>query len=158
MEIIFEIVAELLLLALQFFGELVVGLIAQSTADAIGHGVRKQVRRGKPAATMPRPVQPARASRSNPVDAMLKACGFVAAGWLAGMLSLWLMPDVFIKTQWLRVAGLILVPLASASLMSLLGSWRERHDKQVSSLETFSYGFCFAFMVSLVRFIWGHVV
>jgi hypothetical protein len=157
MEIIFEILAELLLLALQFFGELVVGLIAQSTADAIGHGVRKQVRRGKRSAPVPE-MQPVRAGGGNPVDPMLKACGFVAAGWLAGMLSLWLMPDVFIKAPWLRVAGLILVPLASASLMSLLGSWRERHDKKVSGLETFSYGFCFAFMVSLVRFIWGRVV
>jgi hypothetical protein len=162
MELIFEIVVELLLLLVQLVGEVAVGLMAQSTVDVIGQGVRKEVRRGRQARLPPVERVQVRDTRTEtgrgePVDVMLMACAYVAAGWLAGMLSLLLMPDVFIKVQWLRVAGLILVPLASASLMYLVGLWRKRHDKHVSGLETFSYGFCFAFMVSVVRFIWGHV-
>jgi hypothetical protein len=124
-------------LVFEFFGELILELIAALFIDASGHGVKKV------------------AGRSKPVDPMLAACGYVAAGWLAGMLSLWLVPQVFVKGHWLQIAGLLLVPIAAGSVMSLIGSWRKQHDKDVIRIETFAYGFCFAFTMALVRFIWG---
>jgi hypothetical protein len=130
-ELVFELIFE-------FFGELILQLVAEIFVDASSRGVKKTLR------------------RTEPVDPMLAACGYVGFGWLAGMLSLWLVPDVFIKAHWLRVAGLLLLPLASGLVMSWIGSWRRRHDKDVSRIETFSYGFCFAFAMSLARFIWGN--
>jgi hypothetical protein len=134
-----EIILELLF---EFFGELILQLIAEIFVDSSTHGAKKVMRRsGRP---------------SKPVDPMLAACGYVAAGWLAGMLSLWLVPQLFIRSQMASIAGLLLVPIASGLIMMWIGSWRKRHDKQVNGIETFAYGFCFAFTMSLVRLIWGH--
>ncbi len=150
-EAIFQIVFEI-------FGELIIEVIGSLIADVSTRGVEKTVRRERPDGYVEKSYATGKphVRRSGPLDPMLVACGYVAFGWLAGMLSLWLFPQLYIRDYWLRVAGLLLVPVASGLVMSWIGSWRARHDKDVSSIETFAYGFCFAFTMALVRFIWGH--
>jgi len=150
-EAIFELLFE-------FFGEVIIDLVASLIADASGRGVEKSVHRARADAKRDAPVAATRpaARRAPRIDPMLAACGYVAFGWLAGMLSLWLLPHLFINNYWLRLASLLLAPLASGLVMSWIGSWRARHDKDVSSMERFAYAFCLAFTISLVRFIWGH--
>jgi hypothetical protein len=147
-------------LMFEFVIEVGIDLIASLFADATSRGVQTSVRRVKQNANSATPAaDPAsrRFARRRPTraDPMLKACAYVAGGWLLGMLSLWLVPQAMIHNYWLRLAYLVLAPLASGLVMSWIGSWRARHDKDVVGMETFAYGFCFAFTVSLVRFIWG---
>ena len=68
---------------------------------------------------------------------------------------MWLVPTLFIKTPWLRIANLALTPLAMGLLMDAVGSWREQREKAVLRLETFAYGFSFAFAMAVVRFAFG---
>ena len=148
MELIFELVFLLV--------ELLLELIALFFVDTTNRGISKIHGKRDPYLDALRStVRNEPPPRKPTVDPMLAACGYVALGWLIGMLSLWLVPHGFIKLYWLRVAGLLLVPIASGLVMAWVGSWRKRHDRDVSRIETFAYGFCFAFTMALVRFIWG---
>ena len=133
-----EIVWQILVWILQFFGELLLQIILEILAGMIGHGVKNPL------------------SRLPPIPPWLAAVGYLMLGALAGALSLWLAPDVFIKAPWLRVMNLLLAPIAAGLIMGSIGSWRDKNDKDVVRIESFSYGFCFAFAMALVRFIWGH--
>ncbi len=76
-------------------------------------------------------------------------------GATAGGLSLWLSPELFIKVPWLRVANLALTPLAAGLIMQAIGAWRARRQKEVLRLESFAYGFSFAFAMAVIRFVFG---
>jgi hypothetical protein len=136
-EVIAEIIVQVLGWILQFFGELLVQLVLEAIAELIGHSIKEPFRR-------PRPVRP-----------LFAAIGYLIFGAAAGGLSVWLVPDLFIKPGWLRVANLLLTPLAAGLIMEAIGSWRERKEKEVIRLETFAYGFCFAFAMAVVRYAFG---
>lgn len=132
-----EIILQVLGWILQFLGELVLQVVFEAIAGLFGHAVKEPFRR-------PRPVRP-----------WLAATGYLLFGAAAGGLTVWLFPDLFIKAQWLRVANLVLTPLAAGLIMHAIGSWRERREKEVLRLESFAYGFCFAFAMAVVRFAFG---
>jgi hypothetical protein len=90
------------------------------------------------------------------VNPWFAAFGYIIFGVAAGGLSLWLVPALFISSQWLRIANLILTPVVAGLLMDRLGAWREKKDQETIRLDTFSYGFLFALSMALVRFTWGH--
>ena len=54
-----------------------------------------------------------------------------------------------------RVHGISLVasPVLTGLGMSLVGASRQKRSKRVVQLESFSYGFAFAFGMALVRFL-----
>jgi hypothetical protein len=134
-----EILVELLLGLLQIVGELLLQIIFEALAEL---GVRSVF-------------EPFRRQRSpNP---WLAALGYVILGAAAGGISLWLFPGLLITSRWLRVANLLLTPLAAGMLMGALGAWRRRRDQELIRLDRFSYGFLFAFAMALVRFLWGNV-
>ena len=137
MEIIGEIILQVCGWVLQFFGELLLQLVCEAVAELFGHAVNVPFRR-------PRPVRP-----------WLAAIGYLIFGGAAGGLTVWLVPELFIKAEWLRVANLLLAPLAAGLIMEAVGSWRESRDKEVLRLETFAYGFCFAFALAVVRYAFG---
>jgi hypothetical protein len=137
MEIIAEIVFEILGWLFQFLGELVLQIVWEVVAELIGHGIKRPLLQRKP------------------VEPWLAAIGYLVAGVLAGFLSLWIVPEVFVKAPWLRVANLLLTPVASGLIMAWIGTWRSRREKEVIRIETFSYGFLFAFSMALMRFTWG---
>jgi hypothetical protein len=137
-EVIAEIILQVLGWILQFFGELLIQLVLEAIAELIGHAVKEPFRR-------PRPVRP-----------WVAAIGYLIFGAAAGGLSIWLLPDLFIKAQWLRVANLLLTPLAAGLIMEAIGSWRQRQEKEVLRLESFAYGFCFAFSMAVVRYAFGN--
>jgi hypothetical protein len=39
--------------------------------------------------------------------------------------------------------------------MASVGAWRRRRELETIRLDSFAYGFCFAFFMALVRFAWG---
>ena len=137
MEIIAEIILQVLGWIFQFLGELLLQMVFEAIAELFGHSVAEPFRR-------PRPVRP-----------WLAAIGYLFFGAVAGGVTVWLFPQLFIEAQWLRVANLLLTPLAAGLLMEAIGSWRERRDKEVLRLESFAYGFCFALGMAVVRFAFG---
>lgn len=86
----------------------------------------------------------------------LAAIGYTILGAIAGGISLWLLPTLFVTAEWLRIANLILTPVAAGTLMGAFGAWRRRRNEELIRLDHFSYGFLFALAMALVRFIWGN--
>lgn len=131
MEIIFEII-------FQFIAELVLQIIGEAVAELLGHRLKETFR------------------RTRPVHPWLAAIGYLVFGAIAGGISLLLFPNLFIRSTWLRYANLIFTPTLAGLVMALVGSWRRKHDREIIRLDSFSYGFCFALTMALVRFIFGH--
>jgi hypothetical protein len=48
-----------------------------------------------------------------------------------------------------------LVPALAGLTMAALGAWRQRRGQELIRLDRFAYAFIFAFVFSLVRFIWA---
>ncbi len=140
MEILAEILFQVLGWLLEIAGEFLLQIAFEGIADLIGHGAKagSRQRSGKP------------------MHPPLVAAGYVLLGAAAGAASLWLLPGLFIKSDGLRFANLIITPLLSGAVMAWMGSWRRRHDKNTLRIETFTYGYCFAFSMAVVRFVWGH--
>lgn len=138
MEFIAEIIIQIVWGILQFLGELLLQAFFELIAELIGRSVKEPFRRPKP------------------VNPWFAAFGYIIFGVAAGGLSLWLVPALFISSQWLRIANLILTPVVAGLLMDRLGAWREKKDQETIRLDTFSYGFLFALSMALVRFTWGH--
>ena len=134
MEFIGEIIILILRGILQLLGELLLQLIV----ELFGRSLVEPFRR-------PKPIHP-----------WLAAIGYIIFGAFAGAMSLWLVPALFISAQWLRLVNLFLTPFIAGVLMASLGSWRERNSKQTIRLDSFTYGFLFAFAMAFVRFTWGH--
>lgn len=130
MEYIFELI-------FQFLGELVLQIVGEALAELIGHSVKEPFRR-------PEPVRP-----------WLAVIGYLIFGAVAGAASLWLLPSLFIKSEGLRYANLIITPIVAGLVMAGIGSWRRKRDKEIIRLDTFFYGFCFALSMALVRLSWG---
>lgn len=136
-----EIIAELLLRALgwlfQLVGEFILQMVLEALAELFGHAFKRTWR------------------QLGPAKPWLTALGYLALGTGAGALSLWLFPTHLIDSGWLRIANLLITPLLAGLLMEAIGNWRERREKEVIKLETFAYGFCFAFAMTLVRYVFG---
>ena len=135
MEIIFEII-------LGFFGYLlqfILEIVAQAAFELLAElGVRSLA-------------EPFR--RSGPASPIMAAIGYLIYGAIAGALSL-LLPKVFIIAKSLRVANLIVTPIACGFLMAWLGRLRERRGAETIRLDTFMYGYLFAMSMAVVRYIW----
>lgn len=134
MEIIAEIILQVLGWMLQLLAELLFQMMFEALAEWFGHALKKPFHR-------PRPARP-----------WLAAVGYLSFGAVAGGFSVWLMPERFIKAQWLQVVNLVFTPLLAGFIMETIGSWRERRAKDVLRLESFTYGFCFAFAMAIVRY------
>ncbi|HEY0075143.1 MAG TPA: hypothetical protein VGB77_13680 [Abditibacteriaceae bacterium] len=81
--------------------------------------------------------------------------GYALLGFAAGGLSLLLFPELFVHHPALRIANLILTPVLAGWLMSAVGDWRERKGLSVIRLDSFAYGFIFAFGVAIIRYLFG---
>lgn len=88
----------------------------------------------------------------NPVVA---AVGYTVLGVAAGGLSLIPFPDRFVHTSRIHGISLLVGPLITGSLMSLTGFLLRQRGKTVVQIESFSYGFAFAFGMALVRFLFA---
>lgn len=134
MEIIFELIFALV----QLVGELILQIILEAIVEIGLHSVREPFRR-------PKPLHPA-----------LAAIGYAILGAMAGAISLWIFPRLLINTDWLRVANLMITPIAAGGVMAAVGAWRRKRDRELIRLDRFTYGFLFALAMAGVRFVWGH--
>lgn len=129
-----EILAELLLAVLQFLAELLLQLVLEVLAE-MGWRVARA------------PFQNRR-----PLAAWAGVIGYPALGAAMGYASVWLFPVSFISSPTLRLANLVLTPIAAGAAMAALGAWRARHQQGLVGLDRFVFGFLFALAMALVRF------
>jgi len=86
-----------------------------------------------------------------PPNPWLAAVGYALFGAMAGGISLLLFPDHLVRGH-LRVANLVVTPIAVGLLMCVMGIWRSRRDQPVLRIDRFAYGYVFALLLALVRF------
>lgn len=127
MEFIFEVVFQIL-------GELLLQVFFEFLAELGFRGLREPFRR-------PSPLHP-----------LFAAVCYAGFGALAGAVSLLFLPHLLITSRAGQLANLVVTPLASGLLMSLLGAWRRRKGQEIVRLDVFAYGFVFALAMALVRF------
>ncbi|MBC2661790.1 hypothetical protein H7F50_08465 [Novosphingobium flavum] len=124
MELIFELV-------LQFLGEFVVQFVFEGLFEALVHSRDR-----------------AHPSKHRPLTT---AFGHFAWGAVAGGLSLLIMPHALLDGYGPRLAVVILVPVAAAIAMTLIGGWRERRGDGRRAVDRFGYAYLFALAMALVR-------
>jgi uncharacterized membrane protein len=86
---------------------------------------------------------------------LVAGAGYAIFGALAGALSLWIFPKLFIHAPLARVVNVIATPIVSGAAMALFGAWRRRHDRRTVLLDRFAYAFIFAFVMALTRLKFG---
>jgi hypothetical protein len=122
-EFVLEVFGEVIL---QVLGELIANFVARALAD---------------------PLRPA--TERDPFYAFF---GYIFFGLILGGLSLLVFPHYFITIPHLRVLNLIGSSLLAGLAISFIGRWKQRRGKRVIRLDTFAYGFVFAFSLALIRF------
>jgi hypothetical protein len=80
------------------------------------------------------------------------AAGYVILGVIAGFISLYFFPQLFVATKEFQVANLFFMPIVCGVAMSLVGSWRESRGLSRVRMETFAYGALFSLCFSLTRY------
>jgi hypothetical protein len=89
---------------------------------------------------------------ANPVLAL---ASYVLLGALSGGLSLLVFPHPLVHPSRLHGINLLVSPTATGLAMSLIGSMLSRQDKKVTRIESFGYGFAFAFGIALIRYLFA---
>ena len=89
--------------------------------------------------------------RRNPVVAGL---GYLLIGLILGGVSLLIFPRSFVRSETFHGISLLITPVVSGLAMGALGRWREGRGETVLRLDSFVYGFVFAFAMALVRFVY----
>lgn len=127
MELIFEFIFRIL-------GELLLQIIIEVLVELGFHGVRStfQNRRNR-----------------NPLLAFI---GYAMFGGIIGALSLLIVSHQLIESKTFALLNLFITPVIAGLLMSYMGYLRKRRGKAVVRLDSFIYGFTFAFTMALVRY------
>lgn len=128
-----EVIAEFLLqLILEFLLQIVGELAIELPFRCLGETFRKRESR-------------------NPV---LAGIGYGLLGLIMGGLSLLVFPQSFVRSERFHGINLVITPLLAGLAMSGLGWLRERKGQPRLRLDSFVYGFIFAFAMALVRFLY----
>ncbi len=88
-----------------------------------------------------------------PANPWLASIGFCLLGALLGGLSLLVFPTHFISVGYIRLINILVIPVAVGLSMALLGVWRENRGDPVLRIDRFSFGYLFALLFALVRFL-----
>jgi len=128
-----EIILEVLW---QIFGELLLQVAAEMLVEL---GIRSLTE------TLHRP--------QNPIYATI---GYILWGAFAGAVSLLIFPSSAITDPKLRWINLVVTPALVGAMMVMVGKARSKKGQDLIRLDRFGYAFVFAFVMSLVRFVWAH--
>jgi hypothetical protein len=80
--------------------------------------------------------------------------GYFLFGLILGGLSLLIFPQSFVRSKSFHGISLLITPVVCGLIMAAIGRWRERHGETLLRLDSFVYGFVFAFAMALVRFVY----
>ena len=126
-----EILAIILEIVLEFFGEAILSLLAEAGLRSLHEPFVEWESR-------------------NPIFA---GVGYFLFGLGLGGLSLLVFPTPLVRSERFHGINLIITPLLVGFMMSAVGRWRRRQGKSLLRLDTFAYGFIFAFAMSAIRFL-----
>ena len=129
MEILFEVL-------FQFLGELLLQIVLEILFELGLQSIAAPFRR-----------------KPNP---WLAAVGYALFGAIAGALSLWAFPALFITSHSGRLASSAITPVLAGSAMVVIGAWRRSRDQELIRLDRFAYGYIFALAMALMRLYFGH--
>jgi hypothetical protein len=90
--------------------------------------------------------------KRNPV---LAAIGYCLLGFIFGLLSLLVFPRTLVRGERFYNLDLLIAPVLAGLTMSAVGRLRERQGKTVLRLDSFVYGFIFAFTMASIRFVYA---
>jgi hypothetical protein len=91
--------------------------------------------------------------KRNPYLAFVGYCIF---GAIAGAVSLWIVPHQIIESETTyALVNLFFTPIIAGLLMSFMGYVRKSKGKEIIRLDSFLYGFTFAFFMALIRYNFG---
>lgn len=119
----------------QFLAEFLLQLVGEALIEMGFHAVAEPFR--KP----PRP--------------WIAAIGYFLFGAVVGGLSLLWLSSHMVGDKGLRVANLVLTPIAAGLCMCALGAWRARRGQALLRMDRFAYGYLFALAFALVRFLFA---
>ena len=88
-------------------------------------------------------------------NSYLATIGHVVFGLALGGLSLVVFPHRLAHPSKIHGASLIISPVIAGALMSWTGALLRKRDRRTMKIESFSYGFVFAFGIALVRFLFA---
>ena len=83
---------------------------------------------------------------------VLTAILYFGAGVLAGFISLLIFPKAFARSSTMPGISLVITPILGGVFLSYIAWLRVRTWDWTIRLETFAYGFLFAFAMTLLRF------
>lgn len=129
MEIIFE-------LLFQFVFEFLLQIVFEVLAELGMHSVKEPFKK--------------------PPNPWFAAIGYTILGTIAGALSLWIFPTLFLASENAQIAGLVLTPVVAGLAMAAFGAWRHRRNQTIIRLDKFAYGYLFALAMAVVRFAFGN--
>lgn len=84
----------------------------------------------------------------------LAGVGYFLIGLIFGGISLLIFPRSFVRSETFHGISLLITPILAGLGMSAIGKLRERQGQSVLRLDSFVYGFVFAFGMALVRFVY----
>jgi hypothetical protein len=87
------------------------------------------------------------------VSAVLAGLMYFALGVLVGGISIPFFPHSFVRSSGLHGISLIITPILCGLTMSAIGWLRARQGVSRIRLDSFAYGFIFAFGMALVRLL-----
>ncbi|HEU4870240.1 MAG TPA: hypothetical protein VFT08_05260 [Pyrinomonadaceae bacterium] len=87
-------------------------------------------------------------------NGFMAGVGYFLFGLILGGLSLLVFPQSFVRSERFHGINLLITPVVSGLLMAAIGRWRARHGDPLLRIDSFVYGFVFAFAMALVRFVY----
>lgn len=81
--------------------------------------------------------------------------GYGLLGVLIGAYSVIIFPHPLVHPSRIRGISVLVSPVIAGVAMSLIGSTLRKRDKKVVQIESFGYGFAFAFGMAAVRFFFA---
>lgn len=122
-------------LVFEFFGELILQLIAEAFGGLFKAGWSKA------------------RHRKQDLSPMAEAGWSVGTGIAAGVLTLLVVPQLAIRVPWLQALNLVLAPVAAGLAVERLRAWRE--SRKAFSAPVFAYAALFGFAFALTRWVFG---
>jgi hypothetical protein len=123
---------------LEIFGEVLFQILTEILIDVFSRGVSEAIQ-GR------RSVHPITAG-----------VGYLVLGAIAGGLSLALYPHRIVRATRFHGISLLISPIVTGLIMAQAGRWIRSAGKKSAQVESFGYGFAFAFGMALVRFVLIH--
>jgi len=86
-------------------------------------------------------------------NSIIAALVYLVLGSLSGGLSLVFFPHPLVHPSRYHGISLLVSPVITGLVMAFVGAQLRRRDREVIRIESFWYGFTFAFGMALIRFI-----